>query len=686
MVSINNKTSLEINERYQERLLTRTRNSRLDRRNTIKLPEGVDPLDISFESIFDDSNIEQSDDDNSKKQKQISAASNNNSHKLPNSPISLIIPESPRNTKNTKEINELETHMMIENLELPSSLITGNITNLISEIQENSIDSNNPSLDKSSKQVEVERQNGLNNQNLYKSTKQVEVERLNGLINLNLDKSTDQAEETKSNESNKPNTNQLEEVKYSSKKYLGKSAAVQVEERPSGSNNKILDKSAAIQVEEGKPSESSVKMSLIDSDFYKLFDNRRMTKRNKDFPRKQSNRFTLDIDITNEIDEPSIPVQTIPNDYLGLTIIKKHDSSPTALDENSSNNLTTLEITPEDQISMSMQSSNSQSPKFSDIEENSYLPLINNDNGLDGTFVLEPSFASSLAKPISILSILEKPASFSNIPIMVPVQDDTDKEVLVEKEMEEDSEENFTTEHLSDPNKRKRTIDPPNNDQEGNSLKDDNQIMSETRKYHISNVNEKVEDSNAVRKAKKRSHSKLGNPTEEIKMIHNIINETIDEFLDKLEEDSHKNNIENFKKEFELQFTKQAEIIQKQLNLHEFFNQKLMQMKKVKDDLLEVKQKREIISKNMTKERELFKKEEEDRKKLEGLHNFLSNLEFLKESVGLEDVSEREDNHHNLDLNEISGLIFKITSRTGDLTSDHSNEEGALSIIKRYNN
>ncbi|CAJ0637330.1 14295_t:CDS:2 [Entrophospora sp. SA101] len=112
-----------------------------------------------------------------------------------------------------------------------------------------------------------------------------------------------------------------------------------------------------------------------------------------------------------------------------------------------------------------------------------------------------------------------------------------------------------------------------------------------------------------------------------------------------------------------------------------------MQMKKVKDDLLEVKQKREIISKNMTKERELFKKEEEDRKKLEGLHNFLSNLEFLKESVGLEDVSEREDNHHNLDLNEISGLIFKITSRTGDLTSDHSNEEDIISywkLVKKY--
>nr|CAG8435395.1 12544_t:CDS:2 [Entrophospora candida] len=259
---------------------------------------------------------------------------------------------------------------------------------------------------------------------------------------------------------------------------------------------------------------------------------------------------------------------TAPNENLELIMIEKQDSSPTiALDEN---------------------------------KEDSYLPLINNDDGFDGTFVLEPLFASSLAKPTSILSTLEKPTSFGNIPITIPVQYEINKEddiisrnvineVLVEEEMEEYEEEIFTTKHLSDPNERKRTIYSTNNNQE-----------EKTRKCHTSNVN-KIEDGNVVRKAKKRSYSKLGNPT--------------------------------------------VEIIQNQLSLHEFFNQKSTQMKKVKDDLLE---------------------------KLEGLHSFLSNIEFLRESVALGD-------------NEISGLIISITSCTGDLISNHSSEEGAFSIIKRYN-
>nr|CAG8454257.1 6860_t:CDS:2 [Entrophospora candida] len=270
---------------------------------------------------------------------------------------------------------------------------------------------------------------------------------------------------------------------------------------------------------------------------------------------------------------------TAPNENLELIMIEKQDSSPTiALDENSNHNTSTLEITSEDQIPMSMKSS----------------------NRFDGTFVLEPLFASSLAKPTSILSTLEKPTSFGNIPITIPVQYEINKEddiisrnvineVLVEEEMEEYEEEIFTTKHLSDPNERKRTIYSTNNNQE-----------EKTRKCHTSNVN-KIEDGNVVRKAKKRSYSKLGNPT--------------------------------------------VEIIQNQLSLHEFFNQKSTQMKKVKDDLLE---------------------------KLEGLHSFLSNIEFLRESVALGD-------------NEISGLIISITSCTGDLISNHSSEEGAFSIIKRYN-
>ncbi|CAJ0767070.1 3748_t:CDS:2 [Entrophospora sp. SA101] len=682
MVSINNQTSLEINERYQERLLVRARNSRFSRRNTIKLPEGVDPLDMSFESIFDDSNNEQGDDNDSKKQKQIPAASNNNSPKLPNS---SRIPKSSRTNK-TKKINELEARVMIENIEPPPSSITKKTANPISEIRENSVDSNNQNLYKSTEQTEVERPNGSINPSLDKSTDQVEEENSNDSSNQYLNNSTNQIEEEeKPINLDKPDINQLEEeyLNYSSNQYLSKSAAVQViEERPSESNNQNLEKSAAVQVEE-KSSGSSVKISLTDSDFYNPFENRRMTRQNKGFTRKQSGRFTLNIDITDEIDEQSIAA---PNKNLGFTMIEKQDSSPTiALDEISNNNTSTLEIISDDQISTSMKSPNSQSPKPSDIEEDSYLPLINNDNGFDGTFVLEPSFASSLAKPTSILSILEKPASFGNIPITIPVQYETDKKydpigrniinkVLPEEEMEEDEEENFTAKHLSDPNERKRTIYLANNDQE-----------EKKRKHYTLNVNE-VEDGNIVRKTKKRSYSKHGNPTVEIKMIHNIVNETIDEFLDELEKDSYKNIIENFKEEFEIQFTKQAEIIRNQLSLHEFFNQKLIQMKKVKDDLLEVKQKREIISKNMSKERELFKKEEEDRKKLEGLHNFLSNIEFLRESVALEeDVPDKEYNHHHLDLNEISGLIISITSRTGDLISNHNSEEGALSIIKRYN-
>nr|CAG8526960.1 11323_t:CDS:2 [Entrophospora candida] len=154
----------------------------------------------------------------------------------------------------------------------------------------------------------------------------------------------------------------------------------------------------------------------------------------------------------------------------------------------------------------------------------------------------------------------------------------------------------------------------------------------------------------------------------EFNTIGDCIDTVIEEFLNVLEDDNiFKDKIRYFQKEIEIRLTKQSKC------------------KQLQDELHKVASKRKLVCERLSNERKSYEIEEKERKKLEEIHTFILNLEALAESVRMEkgDVTNN-DNRNHIELGEIVGHVIKITNVSGDNLS-YGNDEGYLSIIKRFN-
>ncbi|CAJ0629743.1 3901_t:CDS:10 [Entrophospora sp. SA101] len=172
----------------------------------------------------------------------------------------------------------------------------------------------------------------------------------------------------------------------------------------------------------------------------------------------------------------------------------------------------------------------------------------------------------------------------------------------------------------------------------------------------------------------------------DIKVIHNILNITMDEFINELENDFFKNKAIHLKEQVEKAFKKKYDLFEKHLKLQEALDQTRSRINKIENELLEVKENHHNVCMDMSKERESFRNEEEERKKCEKLHVFLSNIEIFRELFLLKNVANAEDSNRNdLNVGRLVGIITNIILRSGDELLDSSHEQGYLGKIRRFN-
>ncbi|CAJ0757216.1 17362_t:CDS:2, partial [Entrophospora sp. SA101] len=152
----------------------------------------------------------------------------------------------------------------------------------------------------------------------------------------------------------------------------------------------------------------------------------------------------------------------------------------------------------------------------------------------------------------------------------------------------------------------------------------------------------------------------------DIKVIHNILNITMDEFINELENDFFKNKAIHLKEQVEKAFKKKYDLFEKHLKLQEALDQTRSRINKIENELLEVK--------------------ENHHNKCEKLHVFLSNIEIFRELFLLKNVANAEDSNRNdLNVGRLVGIITNIILRSGDELLDSSHEQGYLGKIRRFN-
>ncbi|GES90360.1 hypothetical protein GLOIN_2v1655488 [Rhizophagus clarus] len=157
---------------------------------------------------------------------------------------------------------------------------------------------------------------------------------------------------------------------------------------------------------------------------------------------------------------------------------------------------------------------------------------------------------------------------------------------------------------------------------------------------------------------KKTSAAKLN----EFDIIGDVINETITEFLN--ENNSFKKEIQCFKNEIESHLLEQSDLLDEQIMLRSSLKKSKTRMNCLRQEMLDVQRERDKVRKELTNERRTFANEEQERKKLEQAHNFLTDLETLREAVDAEG-NMQEDQEDEEILDGFKGLLVSVTSRKG---------------------
>ncbi|EXX79584.1 hypothetical protein RirG_004160 [Rhizophagus irregularis DAOM 197198w] len=84
----------------------------------------------------------------------------------------------------------------------------------------------------------------------------------------------------------------------------------------------------------------------------------------------------------------------------------------------------------------------------------------------------------------------------------------------------------------------------------------------------------------------------------------------------------------------------------------------------LRKEMLDVQRERDKVRKELANERRIFVNEEQERKKLEQAHNFLTDLETLREAVDAEDNMQEDQEDEGI-LDGFKGLLVSVTSRKG---------------------
>ncbi|CAG8792336.1 15784_t:CDS:2, partial [Cetraspora pellucida] len=167
----------------------------------------------------------------------------------------------------------------------------------------------------------------------------------------------------------------------------------------------------------------------------------------------------------------------------------------------------------------------------------------------------------------------------------------------------------------------------------------------------------------------------------ECDVIGSAINDTIDEFLDELDDNKFSKEFQYFKQEVELRLIEQSDLVDEHMALRSSLQKSKLRIRQLRTELLNVQRHHDKVNSELHKERSTFRMDEENRKKLEQVHTFLSDLELLRISVMSRDNARNEECEI---LDGFEGLLTSVASRCCDIPNSDT-DVGNLGVLRRFN-
>ncbi|CAG8560511.1 8126_t:CDS:2, partial [Cetraspora pellucida] len=167
----------------------------------------------------------------------------------------------------------------------------------------------------------------------------------------------------------------------------------------------------------------------------------------------------------------------------------------------------------------------------------------------------------------------------------------------------------------------------------------------------------------------------------ECDVIGSAINDTIDEFLDELDDNKFSKEFQYFKQEVELRLIEQSDLVDEHMALRSSLQKSKLRIRQLRTELLNVQRHHDKVNSELHKERSTFRMDEENRKKLEQVHTFLSDLELLRISVMSRDNARNEECEV---LDGFEGLLTSVASRCSDIPNSGT-DVGNLGVLRRFN-
>ncbi|CAG8834102.1 18348_t:CDS:2, partial [Gigaspora margarita] len=160
-----------------------------------------------------------------------------------------------------------------------------------------------------------------------------------------------------------------------------------------------------------------------------------------------------------------------------------------------------------------------------------------------------------------------------------------------------------------------------------------------------------------------------------------------------LDDNKFSKEFQYFKKEAELRLIEQSDLVDEHIALQSSLQKAKLRIRQLRTDLLNVQRHHDKVYSELHKERSTFRMDEENRKKLEQIHTFLSDLELLRISVMSRDSAQDKEEVEILD--DFEGLLASVTSRCCDVSnlnmifqssdSIRITDAGNLGVLRRFN-
>ncbi|KAF9947901.1 hypothetical protein BGZ65_008451 [Modicella reniformis] len=182
-------------------------------------------------------------------------------------------------------------------------------------------------------------------------------------------------------------------------------------------------------------------------------------------------------------------------------------------------------------------------------------------------------------------------------------------------------------------------------------------------------------------------------PLSEMDVIAEAVRGVVDTFIDSIEDQVIAKEMMTFRSELETVLIEQVDMLDDHTLLRASAKKAAAVKKELRDRLLETQKRRQKTQEELKRVRASFEREERARHRLEDTHNFLTDLETLRDHVVGSDDEEDDDSAENTDDEQgqdnpktgLQSLIATVSSRCGKPAAPENTPPSILGTLREFN-